>query len=68
LQDLDGNIIGILGTYEDITDRINAHESLLAANIKITAQSEALRCRLAAIEAGHAADSEKQGDVSHRMK
>ncbi len=68
LQDPGGNIIGILGTYEDITDRINAHESLQAANTKITAQTEELRCRLAAIEAGQGADSEKQGDVPHRMK
>ena len=55
LQATGGKIIGILGTYEDITDRKKAEENLQAANTQITAQTEELRCRLAAIEASQEA-------------
>jgi PAS domain S-box-containing protein len=60
LQAPGGKIIGILGTYEDITDRVKVQENLQAANTQITAQTEELRCRLATIEASQEALLKKQ--------
>ena len=61
LRTPEGTIMGILGTYEDITDRIHAQESLQSANTQITARIEELRSKLAAIEAGREPPSKSMG-------
>ncbi|MGF1461468.1 MAG: ATP-binding protein [Leptolyngbyaceae cyanobacterium] len=46
LHDASGNIIGILGTYQDITERIEADLALKELNEKLTQQKFELKCAL----------------------
>ena len=45
LHDRDGNVIGILGTYEDITNRRQAEEQVRLTNEKLTVMVSALEKR-----------------------